>query len=226
MKPRTIAVGDIHGCRAALDALLAAIQPHTDDTLVFLGDYIDRGPQSREVIERLLELESECKLKPLLGNHELMMMRSFDDYSQVLFWLENGGQAALDSYGGNPANVPESHHGFLRRCLNYWETETHFFIHANYDPLLPLTEQSELISFWTHLTTFLPPPHQNGKCAVVGHTPQRSREILQMEHLVCIDTYCVGDGWLTAFDVESGQLWQANREGILRDVPSPPPENS
>jgi serine/threonine protein phosphatase 1 len=217
MKSRTIAVGDIHGCRLALDTLLEAVTPEPQDTLVFLGDYIDRGSQSREVLERLLELESECQLVPLLGNHELMMMRAFEDYSQVLFWLENGGQATLDSYGGNPANVPESHHDLLRRCLNFWENETHFFVHANYDPFRPLDEQSEFMLFWTHLTMHMPPPHQNGKRAVVGHTPQRSREILQFDHLMCIDTHCVGEGWLTAVDVESGQIWQAGRNGSLRE---------
>jgi serine/threonine protein phosphatase 1 len=220
MKARTIAIGDIHGCRLALDTLLEAILPGPQDTLIFLGDYIDRGPQSREVLERILELEQQCCVKPLLGNHELMMIRAFEDYSQVLFWLENGGQATLDSYGGDPANVPPSHHAFLKRCLAYWENETHFFVHANYDPFRPLEEQSEFMRHWTHLTMHLPPPHQNGKRAVVGHTPQRSREILNLDHLTCIDTHCVGEGWLTALDVDSDQIWQANRRGELRDSAS------
>ncbi len=220
MKPRTIAVGDIHGCFAPFERLLEVIDPGPDDTLVLLGDYIDRGPASREVLERVLELERTCQLKPLLGNHELMMRRAFEDYSQVLFWLENGGQATLDSYGDNPSNVPESHHDFIRRCLPYWENETHFFVHANYDPKVDLGQQSELILYWTHLTSFLPPPHKNGKQAVVGHTPQRSREVLQIGHLTCLDTFCVGDGWLTAWEVGTDTFWQANRQGELRQRPT------
>ena len=71
---RTIAFGDIHGCIAALDALLSEIDPIADDTLVFLGDYIDRGPDSAEVIRRVIGLQQTCNVVPLLGNHEAMML--------------------------------------------------------------------------------------------------------------------------------------------------------
>jgi serine/threonine protein phosphatase 1 len=62
----------------------------------------------------------------------------------------------------------------------------------------------------------MPPPHQSGKKAVVGHTPQISGDILDLGHLVCIDTYCYGDGWLTALDVDSGEVFQTNRDGQVR----------
>ena len=74
MPGRTIAIGDIHGCSAALRALIAAIEPTADDTLVPLGDYVDRGPDSRGVIDAVLELEKRCRVVPLLGNHELMLL--------------------------------------------------------------------------------------------------------------------------------------------------------
>ena len=67
MNPRTIAIGDIHGCSAALDALLEAIRPRREDCIVTLGDYINRGPDSRGVIERLIKLKDRCRLVPLLG---------------------------------------------------------------------------------------------------------------------------------------------------------------
>ena len=70
MRSRTIAIGDIHGCSVALDALLEAIRPRPADYVVTLGDYINRGPDSRGVIERLIELENQCRLVPLLGNHD------------------------------------------------------------------------------------------------------------------------------------------------------------
>jgi serine/threonine protein phosphatase 1 len=70
MRSRTIAIGDVHGCSAALDALLEAIRPHPADDVVTLGDYINRGPDSRGVIEGLIELENQCRLVPLLGNHD------------------------------------------------------------------------------------------------------------------------------------------------------------
>ena len=71
---RTIAIGDIHGCLAALNTLIDAIQPQHDDTLVTVGDYVDRGPDSKGVLDRMLELEKMCNLVPLLGNHEEMML--------------------------------------------------------------------------------------------------------------------------------------------------------
>ena len=74
MNPRTIAIGDIHGCSAALDALLEAIRPRPEDCIVTLGDYINRGPDSRGVIERLIELKDRCRLVPLLGNHDQMLL--------------------------------------------------------------------------------------------------------------------------------------------------------
>ena len=79
MKARTIAIGDIHGCSAALDALLNAIRPRPEDCIVTLGDYINRGPDSRGVIERLIELKDRCRLVPLLGNHEEMLFEALAD---------------------------------------------------------------------------------------------------------------------------------------------------
>ena len=217
MSGRTIAIGDIHGCARALNGLLEAIAPTSDDTLVALGDYVDRGEESREVLERLLRLESTCRLVPLIGNHELMMVCAFADYTQAFYWLENGGQQTLDSYGGSPGDVPDSHHEFLQRCQPFFETDDHLFLHANYDPDLDLREQPENLLYWTHLTMYVPPPHKTGKRAIVGHTPQRSGEVLDLEHVVCIDTYCFGDRWLTALDTGSGQIWQVNKQGVLRN---------
>ena len=76
MNSRTIAIGDIHGCSAALDALLKTIRPRPEDRIVTLGDYINRGPDSRGVIERLIELKDRCRLVPLLGNHDQMLLEA------------------------------------------------------------------------------------------------------------------------------------------------------
>ena len=73
---RTIAIGDIHGCSAALDALLDAIRPRPEDAIVTLGDYINRGPDSRGVLDRLIKLSNQCRLIPLLGNHEQMLFEA------------------------------------------------------------------------------------------------------------------------------------------------------
>ena len=115
--PRTIAIGDIHGCLAALEAILAAIRPRPDDTLLTMGDYIDRGPDSRGVIERLLRLGRECRLIPLLGNHDEMLLKLYDGQTELYIdWLLFGGNTTLGSYGSmRPEDIPPEHIGFLPR---------------------------------------------------------------------------------------------------------------
>jgi serine/threonine protein phosphatase 1 len=221
MTGRTIAFGDIHGCSKALDALLQTISPTADDRLVMLGDYVDRGPNSREVVERLLDLQAHCQLIPLRGNHELMLFRAFDTITDLFFWLNYGGQQTVDSYGGDLYAIPPDHLEFLRKCRPFYETDTHLFVHANYEYDLPLEAQRPNVLFWTHLNQRVPPPHFSGKTVVVGHTPQTNGEILHLGHLICLDTFCCGGGWLTAMDVDHRTLWQANREGELRTHQQP-----
>lgn len=217
---RTIAIGDIHGCSLALEALLGAIEPTTQDVVVTLGDYVDRGPDTRGVLEQLIALGDRCRFKPLLGNHELMMLDALrdeaEDEGEFEFWLECGGWETLDSYGGSRQAIPNSHRTFLESCRRFYQTAGHIFLHANYLDDLPLEEQPDFMLFWEHLSFLVPSRHQSGKQAIVGHTPQVTGEILDLGHVVCIDTYCVGGGWLTAVDVETGRIWQADRDGNLR----------
>ena len=216
-EPRTFAIGDIHGCAAALSALIEAIQPGEWDKVVTLGDYVDRGPNSHGVIDQLLELSQRCVLVPLIGNHEVMMLESLDQGGERLdWWLECGGRETLDSYGGSLRNVPESHQDFLRSLHNFHETERQIFVHANYHYDSPLAEQPRALTLWEHIHVRQPPPHFSGKTVFVGHTPQKSGEILDLGHLVCIDTACAVGGFLTAMDVDSREVWQANAAGRLR----------
>jgi serine/threonine protein phosphatase 1 len=216
MPSRTIAIGDIHGCSAALRALVATIQPTADDTLVPLGDYVDRGPDSRGVIDLILDLEKRCPVVPLLGNHELMLLDAVHNPRDLAPWLECGGDTTVRSYGGRLGNMPPEHLEFIHRCKRYFEIPTHFFVHANYAADIPLDEQHDLLLFWEHLHFHFPAPHDNGKTAIVGHTAQKTAEVLDLGHVICLDTYCHGGGWLTALEVESGKIWQADREGRLR----------
>jgi serine/threonine protein phosphatase 1 len=216
MSARTIAIGDIHGCSRALGALIKAIEPAADDTLILLGDYVDRGPDSKGAIELLLELESRCRVVPLVGNHELMLLDAVQNSFVLGPWLECGGAATVRSYDGKLSNIPPQHLAFLRRGKRYYETSTHFFVHANYAPDVALDEQPDFLLFWEHLQFHIPAPHENGKRAIVGHTAQKSGEILDLGHIVCLDTFCYGGGWLTALEIESGQIWQADRHGRLR----------
>lgn len=217
--PRTIAISDIHGCLAALETLLVAIRPQPADTLVLLGDYVDRGPHSRGVIERLLALRHECRLVPLLGNHDDMMVNIYDGHTEFYVdWLAFGGNTTLQSYGTfRPDRIPATHIDFLRNCSLYYETDHHFFLHGTYLADQPLDQQPREIVLWESLRACQPGQHCSGKMAIVGHTSQKSGEILDLGYLKCIDTRCYDQGWLTALDAETGQLWQANKQGGLRE---------
>ncbi len=218
MHPRTIAIGDIHGCTAALEAVLKAAAPRREDTVVVLGDIVDRGPDTCGTIECLLDLAEECRLVAILGNHDEMLLDIADGGDWLLDdWLHFGGTATLESYGCNlPEELPAEHLQFLESCLDYFETDGHIFLHATYRPDRPLADQPPAALRWESLHDMVPPPHQSGKRVIVGHTAQREGQILDLGHIVCIDTFCYGGKWLTAMDVESGDLWQADARGRLR----------
>lgn len=220
MTGRTIAVGDIHGCATALKALIQSIGPTSEDTIVTLGDYVDRGPDTRTVINELIELGKQCTLVALQGNHEEMMLEVIRDKQPPFRWLQYGGVETLDSYGfaGDMSIIPASHFDFFRSMKDYFETEDHIFLHANYNPKLPLEKQTKHALRWQKLTEFTPGPHISGKRVVVGHTHDRGGEIFDVGHLICIDTFCYGGGWLTALDVHTGKLWQIDQSGRTRDA--------
>jgi serine/threonine protein phosphatase 1 len=216
---RTLAIGDIHGCLTALDALLAAVEPGSDDLLVTLGDYVDRGPNSRGVIDRLLDLDRRHRLVPLRGNHELMMLLARQGDFDL--WFSAGGKETLASYqsDGSPDwidLIPAAHWSFIEtRCVPWFETETHIFSHAGVNPLRTLEQQDEYDLFWQPLIPGR--EHRSGKTLVFGHVPQRTGKPLNRGYLICLDTWVHGDGWLTCLEVETGRVWQANRAGESRD---------
>ncbi|MCA9192768.1 MAG: serine/threonine protein phosphatase [Planctomycetales bacterium] len=214
---RTIAIGDIHGCSLALKAILKAIEPGVDDTIVTLGDYVDRGIDSKGVLDHLIALEKKGCLVPILGNHDQMMLYAFDGKDNFRFWLNCGGDSALDSYGSTSSLslIPHEHVRFLRTCRLCFETETHIFMHANYRPEVLLDQLDDHTLCWLSQHEFRPPKIQcSGKTAVAGHS--QHGEVLDLGYLLCIDTSAWNGGWLTALDVNSRQLWQANEQGELR----------
>jgi serine/threonine protein phosphatase 1 len=218
MPARLIAISDIHGCLAALLSILNAIRPGSQDTIVTLGDYIDRGPASRGVLDCLMRLQSTCRLTPLLGNHDALLMDIRNGQPELTAdWLLFGGDATLMSYGAiHPEAIPSDHIEFLENCLLYFETDKHIFLHATYDPALPLERQTTKTLLWDKIRPTPPGPHCSGKTIIVGHTAQRNGQVLDLGYLKCIDTCCYGDGYLTAMDVNTGQIWQADKTGKLK----------
>jgi serine/threonine protein phosphatase 1 len=218
MTQRVIAIGDIHGCAKALRALVEIVRPESDDTVITLGDCVDRGPESRQVIDELLSLRERCQLMPLLGNHEEMMLNFVDGKPQPDNWLDVGGVATVRSYSpkSDPEDITKEHVEYIRTWGDYFETSSHFFVHANYEPERRLAEQHWQTMRWQSLASRTPGQHLSGKTAVVGHTSLKDGEVLDLGHLVDIDTYCWGGGWLTALDVTTGQIWQVDRGGRPR----------
>jgi serine/threonine protein phosphatase 1 len=216
MPGRIIAIGDIHGYATALAALLEAIEPRAEDTLVPVGDYVDRGPESPRAIDELIALAQRCQLVPLLGNHDEMLLDLHQGAPGLNDWLSWGGAETLRAYGcRHPREIPREHIQFLQRCVTYHETETHFFVHASYDPNLPLDWQPPELLRWASIRSNPPGPHISGKIAIMGHTVQRDGRILDLGHLKCIDTGLYYGGWLTALDVGTGQSWQVDADGAM-----------
>lgn len=222
MSNRLIAIGDIHGCLEPLEKLISEIGLATEDTVVTLGDYVDRGPDSKGVIDLLIGLEDKCNLVALQGNHEEMMLDVVKEKKPHFRWLQYGGVETLDSYGfvGDLDIIPERHHQFFDSMVDYHETDEFMFLHANYAPELAPAEMDVHTLRWLKLTDVTPPPHVSGKRAIVGHTHDRGGEIFDLGYLACIDTYCYGGGWLTALEVRTGEMWQANMHGDFQHRPA------
>lgn len=224
MTGRTIAIGDIHGCADALAAVIDAVVPGPQDEVILLGDLIDRGPESRRVLDELIALDKHCRLIPLLGDHEEMLLDALRDSACVEKWLRCGGDQTLRSYHWAPGMpnrpladwIPQPHRELLSGCRPFHETATHLFVHAGVVPELPMQEQPGLALRWRVTNARMARPHSSGKVVVVGHTPQRSGEMLDLGFLLCIDTNCARGGWLTALDIGTGNAWQADSKGRLR----------
>ena len=204
----------------ALKTLLDAIAPTSTDTVISLGDIVDRGDNSKAAIEMLMDLRERCNFVLIQGNHEDMMLEVLKQVEPPQEWLKHGGVSTLDSYGftGDLTVIPAEHIAFIESGVLYHETEEHFFVHANYDPKTPFDEQEEELLKWKSLIESTPARHMSGKKAIVGHTPDKSGEVFDIGHLMCLDTYCYGGMWLTAADVVGGTVWQANESGELRSL--------
>lgn len=210
--PRTIAIGDIHGCLKELNNLIDLIKIKKDDTIVTLGDYIDRGPNPKGVVDRLIELADECNLITLMGNHEEMML----DESRGKKSLSNWSwycDSTMESYKcGDPSkffySLPNHHAQFFENLLPYYETESHIFVHGCYDRNIPIAETSSEIYLWDR-PEIPPKRHRSGKTVIVGHTPVK--EIKDYDCLIMIDTGCFYNSVLTAIDVDSKEIWQTKK---------------
>ena len=220
---RLIAIGDVHGCAHALDVLIDAIAPTTSDQLVFLGDMIDQGRNAREVVDRIIELKERTGIVLIQGNHEEMLYAARENEQALRYWEDCGGVATLNSYrfGGRLSDIPEEHWKLLNECRAYYETEGFIFTHANYVPDVPMALQPGYQLRWALFEPDRMRRHASGKPVLVGHREQLDGEIVDLGFALCLDTACWRNGWLTAMEVTTKQIWQASRWGILRDPGEP-----
>ncbi|MFN0196063.1 MAG: metallophosphoesterase family protein [Planctomycetaceae bacterium] len=213
---RTFAIGDIHGCDVALETLLSKLSLTSDDTCVVLGDVIDRGPDSKRVVEQLLDLKKNCRLIFIMGNHEEMLFDTLAGGDWKQSWPLYGGHETMQSYGGRLDQIPEEHLEFLRSGIGYFEAGKTIFVHANLEPKVPLDKQSGEWLRWERLTGN-EKPYAVGKRVICGHTSLHSGLPTVFEGWACIDTYCYGGKYLTCVNVDTDEVYQARQTGSFRD---------
>lgn len=217
----TIAIGDIHGCLEPLEKLVDKLPP--EDELVFLGDYVDRGPQSAQVIDYIIELSKKRPCRCLMGNHELLMMKATQDDKAIPLWLYNGGDATLKSYRLSTGDWVDSKDRsallpgfmeFFRTLALYHEDESAIYVHAGIDvSIKDMAEQESEVLLWAREKFFRNSDKWRGKPIVFGHTPTRSLgldagDIFKMGAFYGIDTGCVYGGHLTGIDTTTFEYYQ------------------
>ncbi len=227
-----IAIGDIHGCLAALRALIAQLPG--EEELVFLGDYVDRGPDSAGVLRYVEALAEARPCRLLMGNHEALMANAIAQREEISLWLFNGGDATLASFGEEPfewqRRPPERRQlpgfeRFSRRLLTYYEDDSAIFVHAGIDVHIERMEaQQPEVLLWIRERFFRNLAQWRGKPVIFGHTPTQTMglahgEIFHEHGCYGIDTGCVYGGVLTALDARSHQRWQVPARPVPAAVP-------
>ena len=197
---KIFAIGDIHGCYDRLKTLMDKIPIDLSrDTLVFIGDYIDRGPNSVEVVEYLMKLKKRVpEVIFLKGNHEDMLDKFITGADRFTYLL-NGGQQTLDSYLTKPVQsdfypIPPDHMDFFKSLRLFYETEEFIFVHAGLRPRVPLESQKPQDMLWIR-DKFISTRHDYGKRVIFGHTPLKKP--LVEPNKIGIDTGAVYGNALT-----------------------------
>ncbi|MDY6903879.1 MAG: metallophosphoesterase family protein [Thermodesulfobacteriota bacterium] len=198
---KIFAVGDIHGCFDKLKHLMDRVPINYDeDTLVFLGDYIDRGNDSYKVVDYLIDLKKKHNdIVFLKGNHETMLFRYLSGEDEATF-LYNGGEQTLKNYFNENGRIviPPAHIDFYRSLQPYYETDDYIFVHAGMRANIPIHKQSESDLLWIR-RPFIDSDYDFGKRVIFGHTP--FPQALIHDNKIGIDTGAVYGYKLTCIEL-------------------------
>lgn len=229
----TFAIGDIHGCFEELRSLLDICRKSAgriEHDFLCLGDYVDRGPASHEVIAYLMQEQASTpsRFRCLLGNHDHMLCLAADrdrSDADLIQWWANGGEETLDAYGiDDPSDLPAEHLSWLRTLPLYVHDDNKFFVHAGIKPGVPLDAQSKDDMLWIR-EPFLSSKLWHGALVVHGHTPTTTRAPDVQSNRVNLDTGACFGGPLTAAalsSVQLGPLFFVNSDGLKFELRSGP----
>lgn len=226
MTYRRIFIGDVHGHYNELMRLFEAMAPTQDDRIYFLGDLIDRGPQSAEVVDFVMSNRYHC----LLGNHELMLLEALNngelDEGRYQAWLYSGGMATVNSYEGE---IPVEHIQWMEQLPLYLDLEDIWLVHAGVHPHLPIEKQTADDFCWIRDEFHsIQEPYFPDKLIITGHTITftipgvKPGKIASGPGWLNIETgvYHSHSGWLTALDMSQDLVYQVNsRTGGVRTMP-------
>ncbi len=211
---KIFAIGDIHGSLTKLRQLMEIIPiDRKNDTLLFIGDYIDRGKSGTAVVDYIIDIRKELKkVICLMGNHEHMFLRYLEGIAEDLY-LQNGGIATVSAYDirrSDPpdlrkSTLPEEHALFFFSLLTYYETPDYIFVHAGLKPGVPVAQQTTYDLMWIR-QEFIASAYDFGKLVVFGHTPMP--QPLIMPNKIGIDTGAVFGGKLTCLELPDKKFYQ------------------
>jgi len=183
---RIIGISDIHGEYDKLCSVLDKVCPQRDDTIVFMGDYIDRGPKSKQVVDKIIDMGNFCKCVYLIGSHEYALLHAeIDDYYNYLFW-NYGGDKTAQCYGSFE-NIFKIHGDFFKSLKPYYLTDKYLFIHAGIRVGIPLEDQ-DLTDMVYIRSEFYNKKHNLSQKIIFGHTEFDKPQV--QNDKICIDTGC------------------------------------
>jgi serine/threonine protein phosphatase 1 len=215
------AIGDIHGCNKTFNALLETVKFSKDDELYLLGDYIDRGPDSKGVLDTIFNLRRKgYKVHCLRGNHEQMLIDAYDYIGERIDFLRNGGKNTLQSFDCHSVlDMEDTYMDFFRNLPYYFEVDTYILVHGglNFEKKKPLSDTDSML--W--IRRWYPKINYNwlnGRIILHGHTPLEKIRVLDLYENITknqylnLDTGCVftnysDKGYLTAFEMTEQKMY-------------------